>query len=131
MKRLITYCLLAVALLTGITTTTVCRSEALNSKTGLSNHNQQSLPDQQQSSFTANDLFCSIGTGSEHSSRLTYSYQYLSFRTLSSLSDASRIHHSIQLTRQQFSAGITAFLLKSAFKQSDGYYLYHLRKLLI
>ncbi len=129
MKRFFTYCLLAVTLFVGVTATSVFRNEHIVPNTGLTGH-QRSLPDQRQSSFTANDLFLSVGMGNEQI-RLTHSLQNLSFRVLPSLSNASRIIHSTQLVHQKFFTGYTIFLLKSAFKQLDGYYLYYLRKLLI
>jgi len=91
---------------------------------------QQSIPNQQQSYFSSSDLFQAVGVNNEQI-RLSNSLQNFSHRVLPSLLNAFRIQHSMQLTQQKFCTGTTAFLLNSANKQLDGYYLYHLRKLLI
>ena len=64
-------------------------------------------------------------------SRLTNLFQSISFRLLPSFTNTFRIYYSTQVDLQQFVTGRTFFLLQSAFAQLNGYYLYHLRKLLI
>lgn len=130
MKRLVTYCLLAVILLMGVTATSVCSTQKFL-MTASSITLKQSLPDRHQSSFTAMDLPISVGATSNEQVRLSNPAQHISFRVLPAFSNMFRINRSVQIAQQQFLSGYTGFLLKSAFKQSDGYYLYHLRKLLI
>jgi len=75
-------------------------------------------------------MFLSVGVNNEQI-RLTNSLQNFSYRVLPSLQNPFRIQHSTQITKQIYFTGTTAYLLNSANKQLDGYYLYHLRKLLI
>ena len=129
MKRFITTCLVAVALLSAVTTSRVRVNEAVADKSGLNSH-QQSLPEEHQSGFNASDLFLSAGIGNPQM-RISHSFQYLSLRVTLSLSNLSRIIHSGQVDQQKFATSSLSFLLKSALNQLNGYYLYHLCKLLI
>ena len=129
MKRLLTYCLLTVALFMGVATTFVSRNESVKLDMSQATTNKP-LPDQHQSVFSATDLFLSIAAGNEQI-RLSHSFQYVTSRLLPSLSNLFRISHSVQLMNSLYYIGYTGFLLKSAYKQLDGYYLYYLRKLLI
>jgi len=128
MKRFITICLVVVALLSAITTSRVRVNETVVDKAGL--NSQQSLPVERQSGFNANDLFLSVGIGNPQI-RLSHLFQYLSLRLTPSLSNLSRINHSVQVDQQKFATCSLSFLLKSAFNQLNGYYLFHLCKLLI
>lgn len=129
MKRLMAYCLLAVTLLTGVIATTVHTHEIALSKAASAASKEHS-PDCKQSSFNATDVFASVGMTNEHI-RLANSFQQGSIRLFSSTSHGVRIIYSEQIVHRQYVSGYTDFLLKSAFKQLDGYYLYYLRKLLI
>lgn len=129
MKRFLTYTLAAVILLIGSTRITVSGNEIIFQKTGLT---EQQLPSSghHESVFRSDDLLFSKGIGNEQI-RLNHSLQNLSVRVLTSSVNAFRALHFTQLGNQKFFSTFTVFLLKSAFKQSNGYYLYHLRKLLI
>jgi len=127
MKRFLAYSFVAVALFFGVVSTSAFRN--VSSVTAASDH-KQSFPNHHQSFFSAADLFLSAGVNNEQI-RLSNSVQNCSSRVLPSLLNVFRINHSIQLSLQKFVTGTTAFLLNSANKQLDGYYLYHLRKLLI
>lgn len=129
MKRFLTYTLAAVILLIGSARITVSGNEIAFQKRGLT---EQQLPSsgQHQSVFRSDDLLFSAGIGNEQI-RLNQSLQNLSVRVLTSSVNIFRALHFTHLGNQKFFTTFTVFLLKSAFKQSDGYYLYHLRKLLI
>ncbi|HET7733769.1 MAG TPA: hypothetical protein VFK73_08010 [Paludibacter sp.] len=129
MKRLLAYCLVAVTLLAGVITTSVSAPENVLPKTA-SAACQKNLPDHKQSSFNAADVFAFVGMKNEQI-RLTNSLQHGTSRIFSFTSNGHRIIYSEQIAQEQYASGYTVFLLKSAFKQLDGYYLYHLRKLLI
>jgi hypothetical protein len=129
MKRFLAYCLLAVTLLIGVTSVSICKNEIARQETRL-NEDHKSIPDQQQYSLSSTNMLFSIGIGNDQV-RLSNSFQHISFRILPSLSNTLRLIRSEQLVNQKLFTGYTIFLLKSAFKQLDGYYLYHLRKLLI
>ncbi|HEY6914301.1 MAG TPA: hypothetical protein VI413_06465 [Paludibacter sp.] len=129
MKRLLAYCLVVVILLAGVITTSVSAPENVLSKS-TSAAGKKNLPDHKQSSFNAADVFASVGMTNEQV-RLTNSFQHVTSRIFSSTSNGHRIIYSEQIAQQQYASGYTGFLLKSAFKQLDGYYLYYLRKLLI
>ena len=129
MKRFLVYCMVVVTLFLGVKSTSVRRNSG--SLLHIESHLQkESLPEQHKYSFSSVDLLVSIGMGNEQI-RLNHSSQYLSTRIISSLTNTFRISHSGQLAFLQYLNGCTAFSLKSAFKQLDGYYLYYLRKLLI
>jgi len=89
-----------------------------------------SLHNHHKTSINANNQLLGIGVRSGQI-RHRNSFQYLSFRTLSSTSKASRIKHSSRLEHQKYITGYTTLLSKSASNQTNGYYLYHLHKLLI
>ena len=129
MKRFLAYYFVVIALFIGVVSTTAFRNISTATVTAVANH-KQSFPNPHQSFFSAADLFLSAGMNNEQI-RLTNSIQNCSFRVLPSLFNTFRINHSIQLSLQKFFTGTTAFLLNSSYKQLDGYYLYHLRKLLI
>lgn len=129
MKRFFTYCLLSVALFMGVAFTFVSRNESVKLDVSQITTNKPSA-DEHQSVFSATDLFLSVAAGNEQI-RLSHSFQYVTSRLLPSLSNLFRINHSVQLMNSQYCIGYTGFLLKSAYKQLDGYYLYYLRKLLI
>jgi hypothetical protein len=129
MKRFITYCLVAVALFFGATTATMSGGDNVGDIT-VSNDQHQSSSPAHHSCFSAMDLFQSAAIANSHI-RLTYSVQHLSFRVLHSFSNAFRINYSVRIDFQKYVCGSGDFLLKASFKQLDGYYLYHLRKLLI
>ena len=129
MKRFLAYCLLSVVLLVGAASVFVFRNESvkLDGKQLVTN---KPFADQHQSIFSATDLFLSIAAGNEQI-RLSHSFQSVTSRLLPSQSHLFRISHSVKLMNNQYFIGYTCFLLRSAYKQSDGYYLYYLRKLLI
>ncbi|MDD4968909.1 MAG: hypothetical protein PHT07_05730 [Paludibacter sp.] len=129
MKRFLAYSLILITLLAGVVSSTAFKSKPCLPVSQSTGH-QQTIPNQHQSYFSSSDLFLAVGVNNEQI-RLSNSLQNFSHRVLPSLLNAFRIQHSIQLTQQRFSTGTTVFLLNSANKQLDGYYLYHLRKLLI
>jgi len=129
MKRFLAYSLLAVTLFIGVISSTMHESVNAAPGTTVSKHHS-GLPDQHQDSFSAINLFRSPGVGNEQI-RLSHSFQHVPFRHLNTFSNLFRISHSIRQGRSQFFIGYTGFLLKSSYKQLDGYYLYYLRKLLI
>jgi len=129
MKRFVTYCFIAVTLFIGVASGFMPGSDIHHSSAKTIAH-QQKLPDDHQSFFSASDLLLSVGMNNEQI-RLTHSVQNISCRIFSSSLNAFRIQHSTQIENQKFCTRTTLFLLNSANKQLDGYYLYHLRKLLI
>jgi len=129
MKRFLAYYLILITLLAGAVSSSTFKTKAYSPVTP-SKEQQQSIPNPHQSFFSASDLFLSLGVNSEQI-RLSNSLQNFSYRVLPSLLNAFRIQHSIQITQQKFSTGTAAYVLNSANKQLDGYYLYQLRKLLI
>ena len=129
MKRFLAYYLVAVTLLTGVTSMFAPRSLFFHTPTDLSVHHQPSS-NTRPSFVTTIDLFLSAGVNNEQI-RLSNSGQNFSYRLLPSQLHAFRMFHSAQVVRQKFFMGTTASLLNSSRKQLDGYYLYHLRKLLI
>jgi len=129
MKRLLTYCLIAVTLLVGVTALTVPETK-LSASNVHSQTNKQTQPNNNQATLSAIDLFVSGGITTQKT-RLTHFFQSVSFRLIPSFSNAFRISYFTQIARQQYSTGTIFFLQQSAFKQTVGYYLYQLRKLLI
>ena len=129
MKRFLTVCLVAVILLAGVASTFRVQRGTVTPGSTSSSH-QGSTPDQHASFFDASDLLLSTGMTNEQI-RLTHSIPNLSYRIYPSLLNAFRIKHSEQLVQQKFFSGNVLFLLNYANKQSKGYYLYYLRKLLI
>jgi len=129
MKRILAYFFVAVMLLVAVASTSVFRSERIIPVTN-STSNQQSPQGQHPSFFAAGDLCLSTGINNEQI-RLSNSIQNISYRIYPSLLNAFRTNHSTQLADQKISTGTIVFLLSSAKKQLNGYYLYHLRKLLI
>jgi hypothetical protein len=128
MKRLMAYCLVAMTLLAGVITSTVHAPQTNLSETVSAS--KKNFPDHKQSSFSATDVFASVGITNEQI-RLTNSFQQVSIRLFSSNSHDGRIIYSEKIAHRQYVSGYVDFQLKSAFKQLDGYYLYYLRKLLI
>jgi len=129
MKRFLAYSLVMITLLAGVVSSSLFKNES-GRLVPVSSSQQQKAPGQQQTFFSASDLYLSVGVNTEQI-RLSNSLQNFSYRVLPSQSNAFSIHHSTQITRQDFFTGTTVSLLNSANKQMDGYYLYHLRKLLI
>lgn len=116
-------------LMAGVITKTVFAPENVLPKTA-TEAGKNNFPDNKQLSLNAADVFVSVGMANQQI-RLTNTFQLAAFRLFSSTSNTHRILYSEQITQQQYLSGYTVFLLKSAFEQLDGYYLYHLRKLLI
>jgi len=129
MKRLLTYCLVAVTLMAGVTAFTVPESK-LSENDVYSQINKQPSTNNKQATFSAIHLFVSAGMTTQQT-RLTHLFQTISFRLFPSFSNPFRVSHFTRITRQQYATGTVFFLQQLAFKQTDGYYLYHLRKLLI
>ena len=131
MKRFITYCLIAVTLFIGVTSARMLRSDN-NSRTnnfnGIYYGHQKSSSGENHTYFLATDFVLSA-SGSEHL-RLPFFSQNGSFRIIP-FSNTFRITHSSQIVHLQYNTITSCFVLLSAIKQSGGYYLYHLRKLLI
>jgi hypothetical protein len=95
-----------------------------------SHTNKQPSTNNKQAAFSSIDLFVSAGITTQQT-RLTHLFQSVSFRLVPSFSNTFRISYFTQVARQQYATGTIFFLQQLAFKQTDGYYLYHLRKLLI
>ncbi|MDP4239558.1 MAG: hypothetical protein Q8904_08835 [Bacteroidota bacterium] len=129
MRYIITFCLLVVTLFAGAATTSISKSEISVPKHLLTSLPRNSSPDHHHTRFNSGNLFFD-SVGNEQI-RLTNSLQHLSFRILPSFSKASRVRYSNRLDQQKFITGHAQFLLKAAFNQTTGYYLYHLHKLLI
>ena len=129
MKRLLIHCLIAVTLMVGVTALSVPESKLVVSNVH-SQTNKQTQHNNQQATFSAIDLFVSVGITTQQT-RLTHLFQSVSFRLVPSFSNSFRISYFTQVARQQYATGTIFFLQQLAFKQTDGYYLYHLRKLLI
>jgi hypothetical protein len=132
-KRFLTYLLFAVALYTGVTSTYIVGNQHVErmanpTETHTDFQHDATASDQHQSFFSAPDLFLT-GLGSEQV-RLSFSSQATSFRIIP-FTDNFRISHSLQIVHQKYFCTGKLFALQLAHKQSDGYYLYHLRKLLI
>ncbi|ADQ80245.1 hypothetical protein Palpr_2109 [Paludibacter propionicigenes WB4] len=129
MRRFLSYCLVAVTLFIGVTYTFTSFRKGF--ETNVSGHNQKALPtDQERFTLSAADILLSVGVGNEQV-RISNAFQQITNRVLSSSANTLRLIRSAQLIHLRISTGYTLFLLKSSFKQLDGYYLYHLRKLLI
>jgi len=124
-----TYCFVVIALSFGVISVCMFRSEPVLPETNFQG-NRQSSQEQHPSFFTAGSLFLSAGINNEQL-RLSHSMQNVSYRIYPSLLNAFRTNHSTQLVHQKIFTGNAVFILSSAKKQMDGYYLYHLRKLLI
>ena len=129
MKRFLTCCFIAVALFTGVATTSISGNVGAIAISS-SHDQQQTLPAQHSSFLSAGDLFLPAGLNNAQI-RLTHSVLNLSYRSFPSVMNAFRMLHTSQVGNQQFFTRSTLFLQNSAKKQLDGYYLYHLRKLLI
>lgn len=130
MKHFITFCLLVVTLFAGATTVSIPKSKIVMPKHRITAGQHNSLPDHHQTGFNVSDFL--LGVVAENGQiRLTNSFQHLSFRISPLSSKASRGKHSASLEHQKYITGYILFLLKSAFNQTNGYYLYYLRKLLI
>ena len=128
-KRFLTYGLLLVVLFIGMNSISVPTNETFAPLTN-STENQQPEQGQHPSYFAAGNLFLFAGMNNEQI-RLSHSMQSISYRIWPSSVNAFRTLHSTLLVYQKFFTGIAVFNQSSATKQLDGYYLYHLRKLLI
>jgi hypothetical protein len=129
MKRFLAYSLILITLLAGVVSSSTFKSKTCQPLT-LSSGHDQSNQNTHQSFFSASDLFLSVGVNNEQI-RLSNSLQNFSYRVLPSLLNAFRIQHSIKITQQEFATGTAVYELNSSNKQLNGYYLFHLRKLLI
>jgi len=129
MKQFLTYWLIAVTLITGVASISVCRSER-SVPAGSVTEDLHTVSNTRKAFYNACTLFSATGIMNEQI-RLSHSVQAVSFRAISSLLNVFRINHSTQLTQQKFCTGNILFLQKSADKKRDGYYLYYLRKILI
>ena len=129
MKRFLTCCFLAVTLFNGVASGCMKGSD-IQLSCAYTSSLQQTDPNNHPSFFSATDLLLSVGMNNEQI-RLTHSFQNVSSRIFPSLLNAFRIQHSTQTGNQKFIIRSALFLLNSANKHLDGYFLYHLRKLLI
>jgi len=127
MKRFLIYSLMTVTLFFGVARLGV--SDTVQKTTVSANVNNQNHDDSL-FQLSATDFGLAGGVGTEQF-RLQNLFQQTSFRLLSFSSNAFRVANSIQLSHRQYLVSVTNFLLKSAFRQLDGYYLYYLRKILI
>lgn len=130
MKQFIIYCLVAVSLFIGVNSTSVLRSERSFPHTCPTTTHKQTIPEHQQSYLSATDVLISIGLKNEQV-RLTNLLQCFPSRVTTSSTNAFRVSYLQQIAILRYFKFDSIFSLKSAFKQLDGYYLYHLRKLLI
>lgn len=129
MKQFLIYCLVAVSLFMGVNTTSVLRSERVLPQAGGSTQ-KQTMPKQQHSYLSATYVLVSIGMANEQI-QFANLFQCFSSRVSTSLTNAFRVSYLQQIAILRYFKFETVFSLTSAFKQLDGYYLYHLRKLLI
>ena len=129
MKRFLIYCLVAVSLFVGVNSTSMLRSERVLDQTSSTTH-KQTIPEHQHSYLSATDALVSIGMRNEQV-RLTNLLQCFSCRVTTSLTNAFRVSYLQQIALLRYFKFDSVFSLSSAFKQLDGYYLYHLCKLLI
>ena len=129
MKRFLTICCIAVALFTGVATTSMS-GNAGGIAVSSSQDQHQTVPTDHSSFFSAGDLFLPAGLNNAQI-RLTHSVLNLSYRSFPSVMNAFRMHYTTHIGNQKFCTRSTLILQNSAKKQLDGYYLYHLRKLLI
>ncbi|MDP4239557.1 MAG: hypothetical protein Q8904_08830 [Bacteroidota bacterium] len=125
MKHFLTSCLLVITVFAGVTTISSSKSEIVETKYRVITIQKRSLPDQHRGGFSISNLLMVNGQ-----IRHTNSFQHL-FPKASSSSKTSRIRHSNKTEHLKIITGYRQFLLKSAFSQRTGYYLYHLQKLLI
>ena len=131
MKSFITTCLLAIALLVGVTTISVERfgsnitqQNTTTEQPTLANHFSN-----EKQAFLSSTNIQPYAFANEQI-RLSFSAQNVSVRIFS-ISNASRIIYSSQLANRKFHTADFSYSLQFANKQLAGYYLYHLRKLLI
>lgn len=129
MKHFLIYCLVAVSLFLGVNTTSVLRNERVLPQT-CSTTNKQTIPEQQHSYFSSADALVAVGMRNEQV-RLASLLQCFPSRVTTSSTNALRISYLQQIALLRYFKFDSVFSLTSAFKQLDGYYLYHLRKLLI
>lgn len=130
MKYIITFWLLVIALCAGATTVSASKSKTELHKYRISIKQQSSVSDHHQTTHNTRNLLVGIGARNLRI-RHTNSCQHLSFKAIRSSSKASRIRHSVKLEQQKYITSYTEFLLNSACSQTYGYFLFHLRKLLI
>lgn len=129
MKHFLIYCLVAVSLFLGVNSASVLRSERVLPQTCSTTQNQ-TIPEHQHSYLSATDALVSIGMRNEQV-RLTNLLQCFPTRVTTSSTNAFRVSYLQQIALLRYFKFDSVFSLTSAFKQLDGYYLYHLRKLLI
>lgn len=129
MKQFLTYCLIAVTLITGVASITVFRSESSGPAINIT-ENSHNISNPRKAFFNDCNLLSTAGIMNEQI-RLSHSVQTVSCRAISSLLNFLRKNHKTQITQQKFCTGNILFLQKSADKKRDGYYLYYLRKILI
>lgn len=91
---------------------------------------EHSAPQQPEGFFSQNDIFPLFGLGNERTN-FSESGQTFPGAALNSLSNSTRISYLQQVHHQLYNSGNILYLLQLAFKQLNGYYLYHLCKLLI
>ena len=127
MNRFLIYCLTAVTLFLGVTR--FVASDKMQSTTVAANADNQKS-DRNLFYFSSVDYGFVGGTSAEQF-RLQNLFQQTSFRLLSYSSNALRVANSVQLSYRQYLVSASDCMLRSAFKQLDGYYLYFLRKILI
>lgn len=129
MKQFLIYCLVAVSLFLGVNTTSVLRSEGVLPQTCSTTH-KQTIPEQQHSYFSSADALVAVGMANEQI-QLANLFQCFPSRVSTSSTNAFRVSYLQQIALLRYFKFDSVFSLTSAFKQLDGYYLYHLRKLLI
>ena len=130
MKHFYTFCLFLVALIAGTTYSPTLESEIVVPIHRLSSTQLKSHQNHYQTNF---NNYVSLLKRASRNGRIRYSnsFQQLSFKVLPSLSNVYRMNHSAILEHQKFITCYSLQLLESAFNQTNGYYLYHLQKLLI
>jgi hypothetical protein len=129
MKRVITFCLLAVSLILSVTLSTMLKSDV----TTTINHTKipnriNTINEQHEYNFDSYIISAQNCTRNGRIRR-TNSFQRTPFRSAKSSSEASRIKNSTELEHQKFITEYTRFISNATFSQT--YYLYNLRKLLI
>lgn len=128
MKRFTFFIFIVIVLTGGAIAFTIPEKGTVTYDTSIA-YNKQTHTSQQTTHFI---LAHSLISGQEILRNIhAFQIQQASFRTFSSLHNDFRLRNFNQLTHQQYLVGQFTYIRKAAFRQYEGYYLYHLCKLLI
>lgn len=93
-------------------------------------NDEDSAPGPVSGFFSKSEISSLFGLGNERTN-ISEPGQTIPGAAANSASNSLRINHLQQIHHQLYNTGNNFYLLQSAFKQLNGYYLYHLCKLLI